>query len=107
MMTPSGNARAALGRCLLLFVASRLLYLVLIDPRYLFILPGDELYVGTIAQELLTGLKLPWSQMHPYWTAWTKGLSARSLASVQRGKEQFEALFVGRAPSALESPLRR
>src|SRR2546425_11561050 len=104
MMTPSGNARAALGRCLLLFVASRLLYLVLIDPRYLFILPGDELYVGTIAQELLMGLELPWSQMHPYWTAWTKGLSARSLASVQRGKERSEERRVGKECRSRWSP---
>src|SRR5438128_7035626 len=61
MMT-SGNARAALGRFLLLFVASRLLYLVLIDPGHLLIQPGDELYVGTIAQELVTGPTMPFTE---------------------------------------------
>jgi hypothetical protein len=59
MMTPSGNGRAALGGFLLLFVASHLLYLVLIAPNYLFVFPGEELYRGTIAQELVTGLTLP------------------------------------------------
>src|SRR5881296_3440586 len=67
MMKPSGNARAALGRFLLLFVASRLLYLVLINPSsllsassypYLF----GELYRGTIAQELVTGLAMPFTE---------------------------------------------
>src|SRR5438105_4859441 len=61
MMTPSGNARAALGGFLLLFVASRLLYLVLIDPSYLLV-QADELYVGTIAQELVTGLQMPFTE---------------------------------------------
>jgi len=47
----------------------------------------------------------PWkSQESPYWTAWTKGLSARSLASVQQGKAQFDALFQGVPSSALEPP---
>src|SRR2546428_286154 len=50
MMTPSG--------LLLLFVASRLLYLVLIDPRHLLTYAGEEIYRGTIAQELLTGLSV-------------------------------------------------
>src|SRR5438105_3470706 len=61
MMTPSGNTRAALGGFLLLFVASRLLYLVLIDPSHL---PygGEELYRGTIAQELVTGLHMPFTE---------------------------------------------
>jgi hypothetical protein len=62
MMTPSGNGRAALGGFLLLFVASHLLYLVLIAPSYLFSLHVDELYRGTIAQELLTGLTLPFTE---------------------------------------------
>ncbi len=62
MMKPSGDARAALGGFLLLFVASRLLYVVLIDPGYLLIQPGDELYVGTIAQELVTGLSMPFAE---------------------------------------------
>ncbi|TLY45086.1 MAG: glycosyltransferase family 39 protein [Nitrospirae bacterium] len=57
MMT-SGNARAALGGFLLLFVASRLLYLVLINPGHLYYI-GEELYRGTVAQELVTGLKMP------------------------------------------------
>src|SRR2546422_280342 len=88
MMTPSGNAQVgtggarrvpvassnvtgdgpppainvAFGGLLLLFVASRLLYLVLIDPVHLFVYPFDELYRGTIAQELVTGLKMPFTE---------------------------------------------
>src|SRR2546425_12606316 len=63
MMMPSGNARAALGGFLLLFVASRLLYLVLIDPGHLVLLHGsEELYRGAIAQELVTGLTLPFTE---------------------------------------------
>src|SRR3989442_7666434 len=58
MITPTGNTRAALGRLLLLFVASRLLYLVLLDPDHLLLYGGGELYRGTIAQELVTGLTL-------------------------------------------------
>jgi hypothetical protein len=49
--------------------------------------------------------ELPWKgQESPYWTTWTKGLSARSLASVQQGKAQFEALFEEPASSALKPP---
>jgi len=63
MMMPSGNARAALGGFLLLFVASRLLYLVLIDPGHLVLLHGaEELYRGAIAQELVTELKIPFTE---------------------------------------------
>jgi 4-amino-4-deoxy-L-arabinose transferase-like glycosyltransferase len=62
MMTPSGNSRAALGGFLLLFVASHLLYLVLIHPSHLSPQLSDELYVGTIAQELVTGLTLPFPE---------------------------------------------
>src|SRR5947209_14803922 len=51
-----------LSRFLLLFVASRLLYLMLIDPVHLFVYPFDELYRGTIAQELVTGLKMPFTE---------------------------------------------
>src|SRR5256712_6318271 len=51
-----------LSRLLLLFVASRLLYLVLIDPGQLLVQPRDELYVGTIAQELVTGLTMPFTE---------------------------------------------
>src|SRR5439155_18033337 len=47
---------------LLLFVASRLLYLVLIDPTYLSPQLGDELHIGTIAQELVTGPTLPFAE---------------------------------------------
>src|SRR5437667_7673972 len=54
--------KVSLRGFLLLFVASRLLYLLLIDPSYLLTLPGDELYVGTIAQELVTGPTLPFSE---------------------------------------------
>src|SRR2546428_2652070 len=68
MMMPSGNTQAVHGRVtspnlslggfLLLFVASRLLYLVLIDPGHLYYI-GEELYRGAVAQELVTGLKMP------------------------------------------------
>src|SRR3989441_944870 len=51
--------KVPLGGFLLLFVATRLLYLVLIDPSYLLTLPGDELHVGTIAEELVTGSTMP------------------------------------------------
>src|SRR3989441_8788202 len=51
--------KVSLRGFLLLFVASRLLYLLLIDPSYLLTQPGDELYVGTIAQELVTAPPLP------------------------------------------------
>ncbi len=67
MMTPLGHAQpppaitVSLTGFLLLFVASRLLYLVLIDPRYLLIYPGEEAYRGAIAQELLTGLSMPFT----------------------------------------------
>ena len=61
-MMPSGNARAALAGFLLLFVASRLLYVVLSDPIYLLIPLRDELYRGIIAQELVTGLTLPFTE---------------------------------------------
>jgi len=47
---------------ILLFVASRLLYLVLIDPSNLSPQLADELYVGTIAQELVTGPTLPFAE---------------------------------------------
>src|SRR5438309_1437586 len=56
---PSPAINVSLGGFLLLFVASRLLYLVLIDPHYLLILSFEELYRGTIAQEILTGLSMP------------------------------------------------
>jgi len=49
----------SLGGFLLLFLASRLLYLVLIDPTYLLYYSSEQLYRGTIAQELVTGLTLP------------------------------------------------
>ena len=52
----------SLGGLLLLFVASRLLYLLLVEPGFLFTLPHDELYRGTIAQELVTGLKMPFTE---------------------------------------------
>jgi len=38
------------------------------------------------------------------WMASTKGFSARSLASMQQGKAQFDALFEGPATRAPESP---
>src|SRR5712692_571121 len=54
--------RVSLRGFLLLFVASRLLYLMLIDPGFLLNYPGEELYRGTIAQELVTGLTLPFPE---------------------------------------------
>src|SRR2546425_4418346 len=54
--------RVSLRGFLLLFVASRLLYLMLIDPGFLLNYPGEELYRGTIAQELVTGLTLPFTE---------------------------------------------
>src|SRR5437867_6091836 len=72
MMMPSGNTQAVHGRVtsptlslsgfLLLFVASRLLYLVLIHPSYLSPQLDDELRVGTMAQELVTGPTLPFTE---------------------------------------------
>src|SRR5437879_5499029 len=59
---PPPAINVSLGGFLLLFVASHLLYLVLIDPRYLLTYPVEELYRGTIAQELLTGLKMPFTE---------------------------------------------
>jgi len=48
---------------------------------------------------------LPWKgQESPFWRAATKGLSARSLSYIQRGKAQFEALFERPASSAVEPP---
>jgi len=56
---PPPALNVSLAGILLLFVASRLLYVVLIHPSYLSPQLGDELYVGTIAQELVTGSTLP------------------------------------------------
>jgi hypothetical protein len=54
--------------------------------------------------ELFSGL--PWKGPEsPFGTAWTKGLSARSLVSVQQGRAQFKALFGGPASNALAPPL--
>src|SRR2546427_5423784 len=59
---PPPAINVSLGGFLLLFVASRLLYVVLIDPSYLSPQLDDELYVGTIAQELVTGLTMPFAE---------------------------------------------
>src|SRR5437660_2721255 len=59
---PPPAIKVSLGGFLLLFVASRLLYLVLIHPSYLLVQVGDELHEGTIAQELVTGLTLPFTE---------------------------------------------
>jgi len=59
---PPPALNVSLAGILLLFVASRLLYVVLIHPSYLSPQLGDELYVGTIAQELLTGSTLPFAE---------------------------------------------
>src|SRR5713226_5888726 len=59
---PPPAITVSLGGFLLLFVASRLLYVVLIDPSYLLTYPDEELYRGTIAQELVTGLTLPFTE---------------------------------------------
>src|SRR2546427_6284925 len=58
---PTPTINVSLGGFLLLFVASRLLYVVLIHPSYLSPQLDDELYVGTIAQELVTGPTLPFA----------------------------------------------
>src|SRR5206468_3527623 len=48
---------------------------------------------------------LPWKGHDSLrWMAATKGFSARSLVSIQRGKAQFEALFECPAARALERP---
>src|SRR2546425_4602454 len=59
---PPPAINVSLGGFLLLFVASHLLYLVLVHPGSLLNYPGEELYRGTIAQELVTGLKLPFTE---------------------------------------------
>src|SRR5213594_72112 len=59
---PPPAINVSLGGFLLLFVASRLLYVVLIHPSYLSPQLADELYVGTIAQELVTGPTLPFAE---------------------------------------------
>src|SRR2546425_9741952 len=59
---PPPAINVSLGGFLLLFVASRLLYLVLIHPGDLLNYPGEEPYRGTIAQELVTGLKMPFAE---------------------------------------------
>src|SRR5207247_9122745 len=56
------DLRVSLGGLLLLFCASRLLYLVLIEPGSLLNCPREELYRGTIAQELVTGLTMPFTE---------------------------------------------
>src|SRR3989454_1007311 len=60
---PPPAINVSLGGFLLLFVASRLLYLLLIDPGHLGLYHGgEELYRGTIAQELVTGLTIPFTE---------------------------------------------
>src|SRR5438093_9887424 len=59
---PPPALNVSLAGFLLLFVASRLLYLVLLNPSYLFTYLGEELYRGTIAQELVTGLTMPFTE---------------------------------------------
>jgi 4-amino-4-deoxy-L-arabinose transferase-like glycosyltransferase len=59
---PPRVINVSLGGFLLLFVASRVLYLVLIDPVYVLAQPSDELYIGTIAHELVTGPTLPFAE---------------------------------------------
>ena len=59
---PPSAITGSLSGFLLLFVASRLLYLMLIDPSYLSPLLDDELHVGTMAHELVTGPTLPFTE---------------------------------------------
>src|SRR2546428_11990273 len=59
---PPSAITGSLSGFLLLFVASRLLYLMLIDPSYLSPLLDDELHMGTMAQELVTGPTLPFTE---------------------------------------------
>ena len=52
--------------------------------------------------------EFPWhGQWSPVWMAATRGLSARSVLSIQQGKALFDAFFEGPASSALEPALRR
>ena len=52
--------------------------------------------------------EFPWKgQESLLWRAATKGLSARSLVSIQQGKAQFDALFEESASSALAPALGR
>src|SRR5437867_2160556 len=59
---PPPAITGSLSGFLLLFVASRLLYLLLIDPSYLSPLLDDELYMGVMAQELVTGPTLRFTE---------------------------------------------
>src|SRR5438093_4327658 len=59
---PPPAITGSLSGFLLLFVASRPLYLLLIDPSYLSPQLDDELRVGTMAQELVTGPTLPFTE---------------------------------------------
>jgi len=91
----------------------QLLFAYLSDSPWLS--PAELEHVAHIYQEgLLEGWgmglgelelfsRFPWKgDDSPFWMAGTKGFSARSLASIQRGKAQFEALFERPAPNALE-----
>jgi hypothetical protein len=63
VMSFISNRAASLGGFLLLFAASHVLYLLLINPAAIVQNGGDEqLYRGTIAQELISGLKLPFME---------------------------------------------
>src|SRR5437870_2824078 len=59
---PPPAINVSLGGFLLLFVASHLLYLVLMDPVHLVLYTVEEPYRGAIAQELLTGLTMPFTE---------------------------------------------
>jgi hypothetical protein len=49
----------------------------------------------------------PWrAGENPFWTAWTRGLSARGLVSVQQGRAYFDALFEGPTVTA-QGPARQ
>ena len=62
---------------------------------------------GTALGEFELTPVFPWlGQESPYWTAWMKGFSARSVSYIQQGKAQFEALFEG-PPSSAPGPPRR
>ncbi len=44
---------------IVLFLGTRLLYLVVVHPDFLLTHPSDELYRGAIAQEIVSGLNMP------------------------------------------------
>jgi hypothetical protein len=48
-----------------LYVCWRLLYLFLVDPFYLWLIPTESTYRGAIAKDLIEGLKMPFYNYRP------------------------------------------